>query len=202
MKKEENIELELNKDIARLFIQVWGKGELDIIDEFASPDFSIYYPSFPNVIKGIAFFKQLLTKARSVFGDMEIEIDEEIAENDKIVLCWTYSGTHQVEWPPGVPLTAKRIGICEGLTTFPLPTTVHTRPYTAVHITCLSARIRLSLSPACSINRSSSGGFSVVDSSLLGSPPSLKGVHNCFGVSLLMPFPLQPSINTVWAFIP
>ena len=103
------MELEKNKDIARRFAQVWGNGELDIIDELASPDLSVYYPSLTNFIKGIASFKQLLTKVRSVFGDREFEIDEEIAENDKVVLRWTYSITHQGEWPPGVPPTGKRV---------------------------------------------------------------------------------------------
>ena len=66
------MELEKNKDIARRFVQVWGKGDLDIIDELASSEISVYYPPFPGVIKGIAGFKQQLTRFRSGFGDAEL----------------------------------------------------------------------------------------------------------------------------------
>ncbi len=75
--------LEKNKDIARSFIQVWGMGKLDIIDELASSELSVYYPAFHKVIKGIAAFKQQITRFRSGFGDADIQIEEEIAEGDK-----------------------------------------------------------------------------------------------------------------------
>ena len=103
------MELEKNKAIARRFTQVWGKGKLDIIDELASPDLSVYYPVFPDVIKGPEAFKQMLTRTRSAFGDRDIKVDEEIAEGDKVVLRWTWTITHQGEFPPGVPPTGKRI---------------------------------------------------------------------------------------------
>ena len=104
------MELEKNKAIARRFAQVWGKGELDIVDELASPDLSVYYPVFSDVIKGPEAFKQMLTRRiRSALGDRDIKIDEEIAEGDKVVLRWTYSMTHQAEFPPGVPPTGKRM---------------------------------------------------------------------------------------------
>ena len=109
MKKEENMESEKNKDIARRFIQVWGRGNLEIIDKLASSELSVYYPAFPHALKGTAAFKERLEKLRVGFGDADIEIDEEIAEGDKVVLRWTYSATHQAEYPPGVPPTGKRM---------------------------------------------------------------------------------------------
>ena len=101
--------LEKNKDIALSFIQVWGRGKLDIIDELASSELSVYYPAFPHVIKGIAAFKQRLTKFRSAFGDPDTQIEEEIAEGDKVVFRWSFSATHQGEYPPGIPPTGKRM---------------------------------------------------------------------------------------------
>ena len=82
---------------------------LDIIDELASPDLSVYYPVFPDVIKGPEAFKQMLTRIRSAFGDRDLKVDEEIAEGDKVVLRWTWTITHQAEFPPGVPPTGKRM---------------------------------------------------------------------------------------------
>ena len=102
------MELEKNKAIARRFSQVWGKGELDIIDELASPELSVSYPPFPQPINGIAAFKQYLTRFRSAFGDADLQIEEEIAEGDKVVLRWNFSATHQAEYR-GIPPTGKRM---------------------------------------------------------------------------------------------
>ena len=102
------MDLEKNKAIARRFSQVWGKGELDIIDELASPELSVNYPIFPHAINGIEAFKQHLTRFRSAFGDADVQIEEEIAEGDKVVLCVTFSATHQAEYR-GIPATGKRL---------------------------------------------------------------------------------------------
>lgn len=102
------MDLEKNKAIARRFSQVWGKGELDIIDELASPEISVNYPVFSHAINGIAAFKQHLTRYRSAFVDADLQIEEEIAEGDKVVLRCNFSATHQAEYR-GIPATGKRI---------------------------------------------------------------------------------------------
>jgi steroid delta-isomerase-like uncharacterized protein len=103
------MELEKNKAIARRFSQVWGTGDLEMLDELASPELTVHFPAFPQVIKGIPAFKERLKRLRSAFGDIDIRIEEEIAEGDKVVLRWSFSGTHQAEFPPGVRPTGKRL---------------------------------------------------------------------------------------------
>jgi predicted ester cyclase len=103
------MELEKNKAIARRFSQVWGTGDLKIVDELASPELTVRFPVFPDVIKGIAAFKETLTRLRSAFGNADIQIEEEIAEGDKVVLRWSFSGTHQAEFTPGIRPTGKRL---------------------------------------------------------------------------------------------
>ena len=104
---------EENKAIAQRFIQVWGQGDLGIIDELASPTFSVYYPSFPQVIKGSETFKALLGVLRSGFPDINIYIEDEIAEGDKVVISWSISGTHQGTLQggnlKGIPPTGKNV---------------------------------------------------------------------------------------------
>jgi steroid delta-isomerase-like uncharacterized protein len=104
---------EENKEIARRFIQVWGRGDLGIIDELASPELSVYYPSFPQAIKGGEVFKALLEEFRSAFPDSNIDIEEEIAEGDKVVISWSFSGTHQGTLQggnlKGIPPTGKKV---------------------------------------------------------------------------------------------
>jgi predicted ester cyclase len=99
---------EKNKAIARRFFKVWGKGELHIIDELASPTLSVYYPAFPQALKGIEAFKQVITNHRSMFTNPELNIEDEIAEGDKVVISWSMAVTHQGSLF-GIPGTGKRI---------------------------------------------------------------------------------------------
>lgn len=102
------MDLEKNKAIARRFSQVWGKAELAIVDELALPGFSANYPTVPHPITGVADYKRLVARFRSAFGDADMQIEEEIAEGDKVVLHCTFSATHQAEYR-GIPATGKRL---------------------------------------------------------------------------------------------
>jgi len=97
-----------NKNIARRFIQVWGDGDLDIIEELAAPSLSVQYPIMPQVVQGSKAFRKVMENFRSAFPDSELKIEEEIAEGDKVVIRWSFSGTHQgilLHFPP----TGKRV---------------------------------------------------------------------------------------------
>ncbi len=101
--------LEKNKTIARRLSQVWGTGDLEIVDELASPDLAVRFPVFPHGIRGIPAFKEMLARLRSAFVNADIQIEDEIAEGDKVVLRWSFSATHQAEFPPSVRPTGKRL---------------------------------------------------------------------------------------------
>jgi predicted ester cyclase len=101
--------LEINKEIAQRFIQYWGKSGLNIINELASPEILVHYQVFPGPIKGISIFKQVISAALSIFTDSEMRVDDVIAEGNKVVLRWSFSATHNGEFPPGVQRTGKRV---------------------------------------------------------------------------------------------
>jgi len=104
------MDLEKNEAIARRFNEAcWTKGKLDVIDELASPEITLYYPALPQAINGIDAFKQHRVTLQSIFSDAKMQIEDEIAEGDKVVLRWTWSATHQAEFPPGVPATGKKL---------------------------------------------------------------------------------------------
>ena len=104
------MDVEKNKTIARRFVQIWGKGDPDLIDEIASPEITLYYPALPRVAKGIAAVKKFFTVGiPSIFGDRDVQVDEVIAEGEKVVVRWSFSVTHIGEWPLGTPATGKRL---------------------------------------------------------------------------------------------
>jgi steroid delta-isomerase-like uncharacterized protein len=99
---------EQNKVIAREFIQLWGNGSLDIIDKFADPSFSFYYPALPKTFQGGQMFRRVIEFFRSAFSDLNCQIDEEIAEGDKVVMRWSFSGIHKGTYL-GYPASNKRV---------------------------------------------------------------------------------------------
>ena len=106
------MEIEKNKAIARRFINLWGKGDrLSLIDELASPEITVYYPAFPHVIKGIAAAKGFYTeRLPSIFGDPNVQIEEEIAEGDKVLSRFEWKGTHRGTFL-GVPATDRPVTV-------------------------------------------------------------------------------------------
>lgn len=87
--------LEENKNIALRFIQVWGDGDLDMIEQLAASSLSVNYPIMPKTVQGSRIFRKVMENFRSAFPDSRLIADEVIAEGDKVVIRWSFSGTHQ-----------------------------------------------------------------------------------------------------------
>lgn len=100
--------IEENKNIARRFIQIWGKGDLALIDELGAPSISVRYPVMPQVISGAQMFRKVMEGFRAAFPDADLQIEDEIAEDDKVVIRWSFSGTHQGSLL-GIPATDKKV---------------------------------------------------------------------------------------------
>ena len=75
--------LDENKARARRFIQVWAPGNLSVFDELAAPDITVIYPVLGEPVRGAAAFKQLLAHFHAACPDVEISVQEQIAEGDK-----------------------------------------------------------------------------------------------------------------------
>jgi steroid delta-isomerase-like uncharacterized protein len=100
--------LEDNKAIARRFIQVWGGGNLDIIEELAAPSLVVRYPTIADVIQGSRAFRHVLAGFRSAFPDAALRVEEELAEGEKVAVRWSFSGTHRGSLQ-GIPPTEKKV---------------------------------------------------------------------------------------------
>ena len=99
---------ETNKTVSRRFFEeVFGKGELNLLDELITTDHVNSGPgSIPGLPTGPEGTKQLVTLYRNAFPDVHFTIDEQIAEGDKVVTRWSAQGTHQGELA-GLPATGK-----------------------------------------------------------------------------------------------
>jgi len=99
-----------NKAIARrVQEEAFNQGNLAVIDELVSADYVDHDlpPGFPPGREG---FKQMVAMYRAAFPDVQMTIDDVVAEGDKVVMRWTAKGTHQGELM-GIPPTNKQVTV-------------------------------------------------------------------------------------------
>src|SRR5215213_7633103 len=101
---------EENKAIARRWAEeVWGKGNLDLIDELVPPDYVDHDPAVPEgVVRGPEGVRRYIEEFREAFPDMRLTVEDQLSEGDKVLTRWTARGTHRGEFM-GVPASGNRM---------------------------------------------------------------------------------------------
>jgi predicted ester cyclase len=84
---------EENKAIVRRgYEEVWNQGDLEATDEIFATDFVLH--TMYGDIHHPEGFKEYVSAVRAAFPDLHFAIEDQIAEGDKVVTCWTLRGTH------------------------------------------------------------------------------------------------------------
>ena len=101
---------EENKALTRRFYEeIFNKGNLDAIDQLCSPDFVIHTPP-PGMDPSSEGLKQMLDIFRQAFSDMNVTVDEMVAEGDTVVSRTSMRGTHTGDMM-GIAPTGKQFSI-------------------------------------------------------------------------------------------
>ena len=101
---------EENKTIARRWNEeVWGKGNLAVIDELFAANFVFNYPA-PGAAPNLEGYKQTVTSLCVPFADIHSTTEDMVAEGDKVAVRWTWRGIHKGEFM-GVAPTGKQVAI-------------------------------------------------------------------------------------------
>jgi predicted SnoaL-like aldol condensation-catalyzing enzyme len=80
---------ELNKLRVRLFIEaVLNEGRLDLIDELIAADYVGHIPCAEPEVTGPAGVRQLVSNHRRAHPGLYIKIEDQIAEDDRVVTRW------------------------------------------------------------------------------------------------------------------
>ncbi|MDQ3705115.1 MAG: ester cyclase [Chloroflexota bacterium] len=86
---------EKNKQVVRRWVeQMCGQGKLEVAEEIFAAEVTDHNP-IPNQQPGIEGQKQVLLELWAAFPDFHTEINDIIAEGDRVVLRWTGRGTHE-----------------------------------------------------------------------------------------------------------
>jgi steroid delta-isomerase-like uncharacterized protein len=102
---------EQNRALARQLVEgVINQGDTSLIDELMHPDFVEHEELPPGVPPGREAPKVLFAMMRSAFPDINATIEHLIAEDDKVVLHMTWTGTQTGEFM-GMPPSGNRMSI-------------------------------------------------------------------------------------------
>ena len=101
-----------HKTLARRSWEIVNQHNPDLIDEMYAPDFVWHEPD--QDIHGSEEAKQFVSTFFDAFPDLNVTIEDKVAEGDKVVTRWTIRGTHQGELMRIAP-TEKQIEL-QGIT--------------------------------------------------------------------------------------
>ena len=102
--------LDQNKNFMRSFLEELDK-HLTAIDTFLSPSCLTHLPGNPEPTDR-AGFKHFVALLYTAFPDLHHKVEDQIAENDKVVSLVTACGTHQGDFQ-GIPPTGKQVIITD-----------------------------------------------------------------------------------------
>ena len=88
--------------VRRFFDEVWNQRKLDVVDEVFAPKVL-----FNGRAVGRESIKQIVTSRLSAFPDIEVTVEDQVAEGDKVSTRRTWRGTQRGEFR-GLPPSGKR----------------------------------------------------------------------------------------------
>lgn len=99
-----------NKKVLAAFVEdVINQGRLERADDLVALDFVELDP-LPGQQQGRQGLKDVIGGMRAAFPDIHWVMDEMVAEGDKVVSRFTWTGTHRATFL-GIPLTGRKVTV-------------------------------------------------------------------------------------------
>jgi len=105
---------ETNKAVMQRVEEFWNTGNLAIADEIFATDFVNHNPVLPVGVTGnhLEGYKESVVVLHTDFPDVYFTVEDMVAEGDKVVIRWTFTGTHLGEREGGLgPPTGRQITV-------------------------------------------------------------------------------------------
>lgn len=100
--------VEENKAIVRRYLEeAWNRGNVNILDELAAPNYARYMPGQDKPLDQEGQ-KRRIAGFRAAMPDLRLSIDDLFGEGDRVVFRITLRGTHQGTFMGAAP-TGKQI---------------------------------------------------------------------------------------------
>lgn len=104
------VAIERNKRVMEKFVRFINTGDVSLGENIISPDVVFYAPTSPEPMCGFKGYTDILDMMRGAMPDVKWEVEEIIAEGDKVMIRFTMSGT-QTQPFMGMPATGKPIRV-------------------------------------------------------------------------------------------
>ena len=99
---------EENKALVRRCVEEFvDRSNFDLSDEIFAPNF-VRYDAAPDQVSGVEDLKHFFAMLHSGFPGFQTTIEDLLSEGDKVVLRFTFHGTHQGEFM-GIAPTGKQV---------------------------------------------------------------------------------------------
>jgi steroid delta-isomerase-like uncharacterized protein len=96
------VSLEPNKELVRrLYEEAFNEGDLDLVDELVAPDVVTHNPIILDAPTGPDSIRGGLEMIRKAFPDFHVEVEDLIAEGDRVAVLLTMSGTNEGDYRRG-----------------------------------------------------------------------------------------------------
>jgi steroid delta-isomerase-like uncharacterized protein len=101
-----------NKELLRCLTECWNQGNVALLEEILAPDFIHHDPDRPD-IRSREDYKRWLAESHSLFPDLHITVEDQVAAADKVAGRWTFRGTNTgaFEMPTLLPATGKQVSV-------------------------------------------------------------------------------------------
>ncbi len=96
--------------IRRSFEELWNKGNLSLADELFTPNYEHHDTSSPDFGRGPESEKKRAALYRTAFPDLQLTIEDIIAEGQTVMARWSCRGTHKGDLS-GIAPTGKQVTI-------------------------------------------------------------------------------------------
>src|SRR5947209_11307153 len=96
----------------RIREEIWNTANFAGLEDLFTSDhvLNVVDPVTPDMGRGPAGFKQLVTLYRGGFPDARLTVEDSIAEGDRVVVRWTARATNTKEFM-GSPPTGKQVSV-------------------------------------------------------------------------------------------
>jgi C-1 hydroxylase len=99
------VSAEKNKEFIRKYVDTWNRGDLQGLCQFWSPDMIHHARELDHGFEGV---KSIVRGFMQAFPDLNFQIEDIVAEGDRVVTRMTARATHLGDYM-GVPRTGKKI---------------------------------------------------------------------------------------------
>ena len=100
--------------VRRLYEEVWNKRRFELLDELISSSHALLAPNVSGSEVGPQVYRHQVLALLKGFPDLQMTIEDIFGEDEKIVVEWTFSGTHDGKFL-GIPATHNKVSV-DGVT--------------------------------------------------------------------------------------